>query len=215
MDLPLGSLSDLVDTHTEPPVTASEVALDGMIWDVRRDTVDLGDDGEVTREYTDHPGAVVVVALRQVDGFDHIVLIRQYRHPVRTEEWELPAGLLDVEGESPLAAAQRELAEEVELSAGRWDTLVDFYSSPGGSSEMLRVFLARDVEPLTDGGFTREGEEAGITGLWVTLEDAYVAVLRGQIHNPGAAMGILTAWGARTRSWSTLRPADAPWPWYA
>lgn len=215
VDLPVGSLDDLRDTHTEPPVTATEIASHGMIWDIRRDTVDLGDDGSVTREFVDHPGAVVIVALREVYGADHVVLIRQYRHPVRTIEWELPAGLLDVDGEEPVVAAARELAEEVELGAGRWDTLVDFYSSPGGSSEMLRVFLARDIQELGGGGFTREGEEAGMTGLWVPLDDAYAAVLDGRIHNPGAVIGILASWGARAQGWSMLRPADAPWPWYA
>ncbi len=215
MDLPVGSLTDLRDEPLDPVVTSSEVALEGMIYDVRRDVVDLGDHGPVTREYIDHPGAVVVVALREIDGVDHVVVIRQYRHPVRTQEWELPAGLLDVAGEDPAVAAQRELAEEVELSATRWDVLVDFYASPGSTSEALRVFLARDVEVVEGGRFERTGEEAGITGLWVPLDDAYSAVLAGQVHNPGAVIGILAAWGARQRGWTTLRPSDAPWPWYA
>jgi len=64
-------------------------------------------------------------------------------------------------------------------------------------------------------GFERTGEEAGITGLWVSLDDAYAAVLEGRIHNPGAVVGVMAAWGARQRGWATLRPADTPWPWYA
>jgi 8-oxo-dGDP phosphatase len=103
----------------------------------------------------------------------------------------------------------------VELRAGRWDVLVDFFSSPGASSEMLRVFLARDIEQHDGGDFVREGEEAGITARWVPLDDAYAAVLAGRIHNPSAAIGILTAWSSRAQGWSTLRPADTPWPWYA
>ncbi|MEP6649886.1 MAG: NUDIX hydrolase [Lapillicoccus sp.] len=215
MDLPIGSFADLRDEVVDPTVTSSDVVVTGKIFDLRRDTVDLGDHGSVTREYLDHPGAVIIAALREVDGVDHIVLIRQYRHPVRTQEWELPAGLLDVHEEPPLASAARELAEEVELRAGRWDVLVDFYASPGSTSEALRVFLARDIEEVDGATFERTGEEAGITALWVPLDDAHAAVLAGRIHNPGAVIGIMAAWGARQQAWATLRPADAPWPWYA
>ncbi len=215
MDLPVGSYADLSSEVVEPKVRSSEVVVKGRIFDLRRDVVDLGEHGEVTREYLDHPGAVVIVALREIDGVDHVAMIRQYRHPVRAVEWELPAGLLDVHGEAPALSAARELAEEVELKAERWDVVIDFFASPGSTSETLRVFLARDVSTVTDATFERTGEEAGITGLWVPLDDAYAAVLTGRIHNPGAVIGLMATWGARQREWSTLRPADAPWPWYA
>ena len=145
MDLPVGSYADLSSEVVEPQVRSSEVIVKGRIFDLRRDVVDLGEHGEVTREYLDHPGAVVIVALREIDGVDHVVMIRQYRHPVRTREWELPAGLLDVHGEAPALSAARELAEEVELKAERWDVVIDFFASPGSTSETLRVFLARDI----------------------------------------------------------------------
>ena len=215
MDLPLGTLADLRDEKVEPIVLSSEVVVEGRIFDLRRDTVDLGDHGSVTREYLHHTGAVIVVALREIDGVDHLVMIRQYRHPVRCSEWELPAGLRDVSDEPPEVTAARELAEEVELRADRWDVVIDFFASPGSTSETLRVFLARDISTVTDATFERTGEEAGITGLWVPLDDAYAAVLTGRIHNPGAVIGLMATWGARQREWSTLRPADAPWPWYA
>lgn len=98
MDIPLGGRPELVDEVVDRRVVDRSTAYEGMVWDVQRDVVDLGDAGQVTREYVEHPGAVVVVALREVDGVDHVVLIRQYRHPVRTIEWELPAGLLDEPG---------------------------------------------------------------------------------------------------------------------
>lgn len=214
MDLPVGSLADLRDEAVEPTVTSSEVLVEGKIFDLLRETVDLGDHGSVTREYLHHTGAVIVVALKEIDGVDHVVMIRQYRHPVRRKEWELPAGLRDVAGEAPALTAARELAEEVELRAERWDLLVDLFASPGSTSEVMRIFLARDVTEVTDGTFERSGEEAGITGLWVPLDDAYAAVLGGRIHNPGAVVGIMAAWGARQRGWSTLHPADTPWPWH-
>lgn len=214
MDLPVGSYADVWSEVLEPTVRSTEVLVEGRIFDLRRDVVDLGDHGEVTREYLDHPGAVVIVALREIDGVDHVVLIQQYRHPVRTREWELPAGLLDVHGEAPALTAARELAEEVELKAEQWDVVIDFFASPGSTSETLRVFLARDISTVSDARFERTGEEAGITGLWVPLDDAYAAVLTGRIHNPGAVIGLMATWGARQREWSTLRPADAPWPWH-
>jgi len=212
VDLPLGSLADLRDERSEPRVTSSEVLVHGAVFDLRRDVVDLDEHGSVTREYLDHAGAVIVVALREIDGVEHVVLLRQYRHPVRRTEWELPAGIRDVAGEDPMVTASRELAEEVELRAERWDLLIDVFASPGSTSEVMRIFLARGISEVTDGGYERSGEEAGITGLWVPLDDAYAAVLEGRLHNPGAVVGIMTAWGARQRGWSTLRPADRPWP---
>lgn len=215
MDLPLGTGADLDDEIVDRPVSHSETAFHGLVWDVRRDVVELGDAGPVTREYVEHPGAVVVAALREIDGVDHLAMIRQYRHPVRAMEWELPAGLLDQPGEAPWLAAARELREEVDLEAARWHVLIDFFSSPGGLSEVLRVFLARDVSPVTDDGlFTREGEEAEIRARWIPLDEAYAAVLAGRVHNPGAVIGIMAVWGARAQCWAPLRPQDDPWPWH-
>jgi ADP-ribose pyrophosphatase len=205
--------ADLVDRLAQLPVLDSEVVFEGMVWDVRRDTVDLGEAGTVTREYVDHPGAVVIVALREVGDHAQVLLIQQYRHPVGMFEWELPAGLLDVAGEPPWLGAARELHEEADLSAGLWHVLIDYFGSPGGISEALRVFLARDLTSVKDGDrFLREGEEHGMPVCWVDLDEAHEAVLQGRLHNPSAVVGILTAHAARARDWATLRPPDAPWP---
>jgi ADP-ribose pyrophosphatase len=132
---------------------------------------------------------------------------------VGTFEWELPAGLLDVADEPPWRAAARELHEEADLEAGRWDVLMDYYSSPGGVSEALRIFVARDLSDVPHGDrFSRDGEELGMPTRWVDLDEAHEAVLRGQLHNPSAVIGILAAHAARARDWSTLRPHDASWP---
>ena len=213
LDAPVFHGADLADRLVRRPVAESVVVFKGMVWDVRRDSVDLGEAGEVNREYLDHPGAVAIVALRQVAGRDQVLLIQQYRHPVGAFEWEVPAGLLDVAGEPPWQAAARELHEEADLSARRWDVLVDHFGSPGGSSEALRVFLARDpAEVDHDERFSRDGEERGMSVCWVDLDEAHEAVLRGQLHNPSAVIGILTSHAARARGWATLRPRDAPWP---
>ena len=204
---------DLTDLLQRRPVLDTELIFEGKVWDVRRDTIDLGEAGTVRREYVEHPGAVSAVALRQVEDRDQVLLIKQYRHPVGAFEWELPAGLLDVKGEPPWLGAARELNEEADLIAGRWHVLIDYFGSPGGISEALRVFLARDLTAVRhDERFTREGEEHSMPVCWVDLDEAHEAVLRGQLHNPSAVIGILTAHAARARDWVTLRPHDAPWP---
>jgi ADP-ribose pyrophosphatase len=205
--------ADLVDLLEQRPVPDTEVVFKGMVWDVRRDTVDLGEAGLVRREYVDHPGAVSVVALREVAGRAQVLLIQQYRHPVGMFEWELPAGLLDVAGEAPWLGAARELHEEADVIAGQWHVLIDYFGSPGGNSESLRVFLARDIAGVgPDERFTREAEEHGMQVCWVDLDEAHEAVLLGQLHNPSAVIGILSAHAARARDWTTLRRHDAPWP---
>jgi ADP-ribose pyrophosphatase len=199
-----------VDRLTPREVVSTELVHAGMVWDVVRDGVDLGAAGVVHREYLRHPGAVGVLAL---DDDDRVTLVLQYRHPVRHELWELPAGLLDVDGEPPLVAARRELAEEADLCAGRWDTLVDWFNSPGGSDEAIRVYLARDLSRVPEAELhEREHEEAGMPTARFGLDEARDAVLAGRVHNPTTVVGVLAACAARDVGWSTLRPADAPWP---
>lgn len=195
----------LADDAVEPVVLASDVTFDGRVWDVRREVFEL-DGHEVTREFMDHPGAVAVLAL---DEDDRVLVIKQYRHPVRSRDWELPAGLLDIAGESPLLAAQRELAEEVDKVAERWDLLADFMTSPGGSNEVLRVYLARGVSEAPE-VFERTEEEAGIEVRWVPLDDLVDAVLARDIQNSILVIAVLSAAAGRARGWSTLGDAQAP-----
>jgi len=192
------------------PVVDARTVYAGMIWDVVRERVDLGEAGEVDREFVRHPGAVAVVAL---DAQERVAFVQQYRHPVRVLEWELPAGLLDVEDEPPWRSAARELHEEADLVAGTWHVLAEYFSSPGGMDEALRVYLARDLSAVPEGDrHAREHEELGMTVRWVTLDDARDAVLAGRLHNPSAVVGVLAAHAARELGWSTLRPVDTPWP---
>lgn len=213
LDAARAEAAELEDRLGRAPVRDSEVVFAGRVWDVRRETVDLGEAGEVVREFVDHPGAVAVLALREDRGGPEVLLIQQYRHPIGAHEWELPAGLLDVDGEEPWVGAARELGEEADLRAEKWDLLADYLSSPGGISEALRVYLARDLSDVPEGErFTREDEEHGMPTRWVRLDDAVDAVLAGRIRNATVAIGVLSAQAGLTRGWQTLRPVDAPWP---
>ncbi|WP_448071769.1 NUDIX domain-containing protein [Georgenia yuyongxinii] len=206
------SVADAKDTGRE--VVSHRRLHDGRVFDLVSDEVRLSPDdaAPVVREYLDHPGAVAVVALREVDGGEEVLLVQQYRHPVRARLWEIPAGLLDVDGEDHLAAAQRELFEEADLRAARWDVLVDYFTSPGGSSESLRIYLARDVTEVADHEqHARQDEERDMPTAWVRLDDAVAAVHEGRLHNPSAVVGILAAASARARDWQPLRLLGAPW----
>ena len=181
-------------------MVSSERAFAGKVWDIRRETFRYGD-GEVVREFVDHTGAVAVLAL---DADERVLLIQQYRHPIGERDWELPAGLLDIAGEDPAVAAGRELEEEADLVAGSLQLLTEFYTTPGGSNESIRIYLARDLAATAE-AFARAEEEADILVEWVPLDDAVAAVLDGRLHNSILMLGVLTAAAARDRGWSTLR----------
>ncbi|CAA9306749.1 MAG: ADP-ribose pyrophosphatase [uncultured Frankineae bacterium] len=187
-------------------VEESRSVFEGRIISVRTDRVTMPGDTTSQREYVVHPGAVGAVVLDQ----GRVLLVNQYRHPVRRRLDELPAGLLDEPGEPALAAAQRELAEEAGLAAETWHVLVDTLTSPGMSDEAIRVFLARDVRVVDRE--VQVHEEADMTTQWLPLEEAVRQVLGGRIENAMAAVGILAADRAARDGFAGLRPADAPWP---
>lgn len=198
------------DTRDPAEVVESHESFAGRVWSVRTDTLRLADGQEVVRDVIAHPGAVGIVTL---DEQERVLLVRQYRHPLRAYLWEPPAGLLDVPGEPPWETAKRELYEEAHLRADRWNVLADFFNSPGGSEESFRCFLARDLSEVDEGDrHEGDGEERDMPGVWVPLETAKRLVVTGALHNPTAVIGILSAWVASHDGWATLRPADAPWP---
>lgn len=187
-------------------IRSSRAIFDGVVVRLRVDTVSMPGGGVAEREVVDHDLAVAVVAL---DDRGRVALIEQYRHPLGRRLWELPAGLMDVDGESALSAAQRELAEETGLAADHWAVLVDVAVSPGFTTEAMRVFLARDVRLIGRQGEIA-GEEADLRLVWVPLSEARDAVLAGRIVNAAAVSGILAADRALADA-LPLRPADVPW----
>jgi 8-oxo-dGTP pyrophosphatase MutT (NUDIX family) len=123
----------------------SRIVYEGKIATVRVERFRHSDGSTSEREVVEHPGAVAMVAHDDL----HIYLVRQPREAVGADELlELPAGKLDVPGESPLECAQRELAEEAGKSAGSWQALKRFYTTPGFAAEQVTVFLATDLNDV-------------------------------------------------------------------
>jgi 8-oxo-dGTP pyrophosphatase MutT (NUDIX family) len=180
----------------------------GALFSVFTDEVTMPGGGVAARDYVRHVGAVGVVAL---DDTGRVVLVRQYRHPLGRPIWELPAGLIDVDGEALPEAARRELAEEVDLLAGRLDLLVDMHTSPGYSDERIRIFLARDLTDVPpERRHQRSDEEAEMSTARFGLDEAVAMVLAGEITNAACVAGVLAAARARDAGWAGLRAADAP-----
>ena len=178
----------LADVDDPAEVVESAIVYDGRVWDVRRDRFRFGGE-QIEREYVDHTGAVAVLAR---DADDRVLVINQYRHPIRSRDWELPAGLLDMEGEDALTAAKRELAEEADLEAAEWSELLTFATSPGGSDETIRVFEARGITATAE-AFARIDEEAELVTRWVPLAEVVEAALAGRIRNSILLVAVLAA----------------------
>lgn len=180
----------------------------GSISAMRTDQVIFGESAH-PRDYVVHFGAVAVVAL---DEQERMLVIQQYRHPLAARLWEIPAGLLDKPGEDPWTAAQRELAEEAGVLASRWDLLVDYATTPGGSTELLRIYLARGLTELTERPRTDEAEEQEMPIVYISIDELVEDILASQVCNTSLVVGGLAARAARDAGWTHLRPADSPWP---
>ncbi|MGH6653603.1 MAG: NUDIX domain-containing protein [Actinocrinis sp.] len=202
----------LSDSPEQWPVEQSEDLASGGVTTYRRDRVSMPSGKGQNREYLLHTGAVAVLA---VDDEDNVLVIKQYRHPVRRRLVEVPAGLLDKqdEGETPRSAAQRELWEETDRHASDWRVLVDFYNTAGSSNEATRVYLARGIAKADGRLHEREDEEADMEIEWVRFDDLLRAVLAGEVASVGTVVGVLALAAARALpdGLDALRPADAPW----
>ena len=175
------------DQPVEIETNSKEVVFKGRVWDVVTDRFDFAG-VELARDYIAHPGAVAVIA---VNESQEILMIRQYRRPVGTYLWELPAGLLDVAGEPEVEAAKRELAEETGYKAATIAHLITFHPSPGGNSESISIFFAQGLTKV-DYDYVQTGEEVDLQPTWVPLKEAVASVLASEIKNSIAMLAILT-----------------------
>jgi 8-oxo-dGDP phosphatase len=188
------------------PVAGTEEHYRNWLVSVRTDKVVMPDSHQAERTVITHIGAVGILAL---DERDRVLMIRQYRHPVARQLWEIPAGLRDVSGEALADTARRELLEETGHVAREWHVLLDSYSSPGIITERMRIFLARGLA-AADSGYQRQGEEKFLQTAWVPLAEAVAAALAGKLHNGATVQGLLAGYIASSGGFSGLRSADAP-----
>jgi 8-oxo-dGDP phosphatase len=188
------------------PVAGTEEHFRNWLVSVRTDKVVMPDSQQAERTVITHIGAVAILAL---DERERVLMIRQYRHPVARQLWEIPAGLRDVTGEALADTARRELLEETGHVAREWHVLLDSYSSPGIITERMRIFLARGLE-AADSGYQRQGEEKFLRTAWVPLAEAVAAALAGKLHNGATIQGVLAGYIGSSGGFSELRAADAP-----
>ncbi len=187
-----GLLADpetLADRDHAWPVNASIEQFSSGYLAVDLDTIAGPDGSEHTRVVVKPHGAVGVLA---IDDADRVLLVEQYRHPVRRRVLEMPAGTLDVEGEDPLAAAVRELAEEADVAADDWDSTLRLLATPGYSSEQWTVFRATGLSPVPPADRTdRLAEEADMQQWWLPFDATVAAVLAGRITDAMTVAAVL------------------------
>lgn len=173
--------------------TRSRRLYEGVLSNVRVDTLRGPDGTEFEREVVEHIDAVAVVP---VTAEGDVVLLEQYRHPLRRSLLEIPAGICDVPGEQPAATAARELAEETALAADAFIDLTLIHNSAGWSDESTRIFLATGARPAErPDGFSLVEEEAAMRSVRMPLSDAVAAVARGEISDAKTVVGLLLASG--------------------
>jgi ADP-ribose pyrophosphatase len=181
---------DLADTPLSWPVLRSRnIHRDAWVVGLREDVVQRpGHPETMHRLVLEHPGAVVVLA---VDEQRRVCCLRQYRHAGGGEFIELPAGLLDKEGEDPQVTAARELREEAQLQAQEWHHLLTLNPSAGITTELQHIYLARGLSHADRGDFELRGEEAEMEQFWAPMDELLEAVLAGQVREGPLAAAVL------------------------
>ena len=164
-------------------VLSSRVLFAGRVFTVRRDRVSEPGGVVAARDIVVHPGSVVLLPVFP-DGT--ILLVRQYRHAACAFLWELVAGRVDA-GESPIAAAHRELAEETGYTARRLRKLLEIFPSPGFVSERMWIFSATGLTP----GAARPEDDERISARRFSLAALERMIRRGALRDAKSIAAIL------------------------
>ncbi len=149
----------------------------------RIDEVRLPNGKRASREYLDHPGAVAVLAFPSPGK---ILMVKQFRHPVREVTWEIPAGKL-AKGENPLACVKRELEEETGFKAGRIKRLISFWPTAAFANEVIHIYIATK---LTKGVFNPDEDEFLGCEVWPVAK-ALRAIRSGKIKDSKTLIAVL------------------------
>lgn len=165
---------------------ARKTIYEGKIVTLHLDEVELANGKQAQREVVEHSGAAAVLAINKAK---EAFFVRQFRKPVDKELWEIPAGKLEP-GESPLACAQRELAEEVGLRAKDFRLLAAFYTSPGFASEKISVYLATGLAAQSE---AQPDEDELLEVLSMPLADAEKMIRSGEIEDAKTIIAVLLA----------------------
>jgi ADP-ribose pyrophosphatase len=171
-----------------PKILHSERRYTGRVFDLVVDEIEYPSGRRGLREVADHPGGAVAIPVFENGD---LLLIRHYRHPVKKELLELPAGKLD-DGEDPLLCAQRELEEETGYVADRWKPLTSIYTTPGFCNERLHLFLAMNVRHSSTGQKLEEGEE-DIELVRMPFDSALRMILSSEIVDAKTICGVMLA----------------------
>ena len=169
----------------KPTPIASHPIHQGRVIAISTETLRYANGREHELDFVRHPGAAAVVA---IDEADRVCMVRQYRHGIADFLWEVPAGKLDT-GEAPAVCAVRELKEETGLTARTWTSLGVFLPAPGIFTEIIHLYLARD---LTLGTAAPDVDEE-LEMQWLPFEEALTKVQRGDWNDGKTAMALLRA----------------------
>jgi 8-oxo-dGTP pyrophosphatase MutT (NUDIX family) len=162
-----------------------KMIFEGRVIKVSVDTVDLPNGVRLPLEIVRHPGGAAAVA---IDSRNRICLLRQFRHAAGGYIYELPAGKLEPD-EPPEATARRELVEEGAVSAARWESLGEYFSSPGVFTEVIHLFLATELTPVQ----ARPEADEVFQVEWWPLEQAVERAASGELTDAKTIIGILRA----------------------
>lgn len=172
----------------KPTVAASHFIHQGRVIKVSTERLRYANGREFDIDFVKHPGAAAVVA---VDAKQRVCLVRQYRHGVEDFMWEIPAGKLDP-GEAPEVCAMRELAEETGVRAREWTSLGLYVPAPGIFTEVIHLYLARDLQM----GDSAPDADEELQLQWLPLDEALQKLLHGEWNDGKTALAL---WRAQYR----------------